>query len=131
MTPERPVQDVEQIKALLTLASDGLAAEVLDGTEQEKSAVTLGRLLGRGRVRLVLTCRGDERRYDWPMEWERAIADHARATGNGAEVTARREEASDSGPPRRETAPGKAPSLSNAAAAKPQVRSEDNAGGVS
>ncbi|MBW3646816.1 MAG: hypothetical protein KY440_03435 [Actinobacteria bacterium] len=98
-------EDAAQIKALLTLAADGLAAEVLDGTEQEKSAVTLGRLLGRDRVQLVLTCRGDERRYDWPTEWDRAIADHARATAAGATVEARREELAGSGPPKHDRRP--------------------------
>lgn len=123
-------EDAAQIKALLTLAADGLAAEVLDGTEQEKSAVTLGRLLGRTPARLVLTRLGDERIYDWPAEWDRAIADHARATAAGATVEARWEEPTGSGPPARKTAPGKAPSLRNTAAAKPQVRSEDNAVGA-
>lgn len=91
------VHDVDQIKALLTLAADGVAAEVLEGTEQEKAAVTLGRLLGRAPAQLVLTCRGDERRYDWPAEWERAITDHARATAAGASVDARREPAGAGG----------------------------------
>lgn len=109
-------EDAAQIKALLSLAAAGVAADVLDGTELEKAAVTLGRLLGRDRVQLILTCRGDERRYEWPTEWDRAIADHARATAAGAQVDARREDAAGSGPPghERRSVAGAAPFVQSA-----------------
>lgn len=104
-------EDAAQLKALLTLAADGLAAEVLEGTEQERSAVTLGRLLGRDRARLVLTCRGHERGYDWPAEWEQAVTDHARATSAGATVEARGEGLGSSSPPMHERRPGRGGAL--------------------
>lgn len=97
--------DVVQLKALLTLAADGLAAEVLEGTEQERAAVILGRLFGRDPIRLVLTCRDDERQYDWPADWQRALADYARATAAGATVDARSQEPAGSGPPTHERRP--------------------------
>lgn len=96
-TPPIGQDDTEQLKALLTFAADGLAAEVLDGTEQERAAVLLGRLLGRERTTLVLTCRGEQRRYRWPEQWERAVTDHGRATSNGATVEARRDDTSADG----------------------------------
>lgn len=85
-------EDAPQIKALLTLAADGLAGDVIDGTEQERAALILGKLLRREPATLVLSCRGEERTYRWPSEWQRAIADHARATSAGATVDARRGE---------------------------------------
>lgn len=77
----------EQVKALLTLAAEGLAAEVLEGTEQERAAVQLGRALGRCPAHIVLSCNGSQAEYVWPQDWERAVRDYARGTALGAVVT--------------------------------------------
>ncbi len=73
----------EQLKALLTLAASGLAAEVVDGTPEEDAAVHLGRLLGRDPATVVLTCNGREAVYRWPANWRRAVDAYARATTFG------------------------------------------------
>lgn len=83
------LEDPDNIRALLTLATEGLAGEIVQGTEQDRAALALGKLAGRKLATLVLVCRGDLRTYAWPAEYERAIADYARATAGGATVDAR------------------------------------------
>ena len=83
----------DTLKALLTLAASGLAAEVVDGSKREDAVVHLGRLLGRGPGTVVLSCRGHEVAHRWPDDWQRAVADYARAVESGDPVTARRDDA--------------------------------------
>lgn len=83
--------DTDTLKALLTLAASGLAADVVDGTAREDAAVHLGRLLGRGPGTVVLTCRGHEVAHRWPQGWEQVVTDYARASATDSTVTVRRE----------------------------------------
>lgn len=78
-----------QVKALLSLAAEGLAADVLEGTEHQKAAVQLGRALGRGAAHVVLSSGTGHAEYSWPQDWERAVRDYAQATAFGEAVTIR------------------------------------------
>ena len=80
----------DTLKALLTLAASGLAAEVVDGSKREDAVVHLGRLLGRGPGTVVLSCRGHEVAHRWPQDWEQVVTDYARASATDSTVNVRR-----------------------------------------
>jgi hypothetical protein len=87
--PVRP-DEADTIKALLSLAASGVAADVVDGTEQERAAVQLGRQLGRDPGAVGLICQGKQVTYAWPADWQRAVRDYARGLADGAAVDVRR-----------------------------------------
>ena len=86
------LENVNTIKALLALAASGVAADVIDGTEQERAAVQLGRQLGREAGVIVMSCQGQSELYRWPLDWERAVRHYAHGGARGTTVDVRRDD---------------------------------------
>ncbi len=72
--------DETTARALLSLAAAGLASEVLEGDDEARAAVAVGRAWGRRRGAVSLTWAGATTSHMWSEEWREVIVEHVRAT---------------------------------------------------